>query len=82
MDLGTLYVIQWSAHHGMFMACPYSDMLEKNLAAYDSGDCVGFFPIAFARDRDHAEEVFNRIVEERDCPVGEPAVDIEDRWLN
>ena len=82
MDLGTSYVIQWSSYDRMIQVCPYSHMLEKNRDAYRDGRCVGFYPIAFARDRDHAEEVYNVIVHGSDVVhEGHPQT-ITDRWVN
>jgi hypothetical protein len=81
VDLGTLYVIQWNAHERVIMVAPAATMIEKNLAAYEAGECGGFYPIAFAVDRDHAEEVYNKISAERDRLCEEMPVNVEDAWL-
>ena len=81
MKLETLFVIQWNAHDRGIMVSPYSTMLEKNLAAYRSGQCSGFYPIAFARDRDHAEEVYNQVMAERDRLDQDIPIKNEERWL-
>lgn len=41
----------------------------------------GIYPIALAHDRDHEEEVSNKIMANRERLLDEVPLNVEDRWL-
>lgn len=77
VNLEVLYVIQWNARERVMMVCPFATMIEKNVPAYFANRDSGFYPIAFACDRDHAEEVAGKIMDARERRSSEKTLTVE-----